>query len=150
MKFRIAPVLHVLCMISAVAAAQGPWIMQKAGTRAGLRGLSVVDAKVAWASGSGGTYLRTTDGGNTWTAAQVPGAEGLDFRGVKAFDATTALLMSSGPKRARHAFTERPTEAGTGPSSLPPAHRESSSTPSHSGTGGMASLWVTRSGGTSS
>jgi photosystem II stability/assembly factor-like uncharacterized protein len=51
---------------------------------------------VVWASGSGGTWLRTTDGGATWRAATVPGAEALDFRGVQALDETTAWLLSSG------------------------------------------------------
>ena len=63
----------------------------------GLRGVSVVSRQVAWASGTHGTYLRTTDGGGTWVAAQVPDAEELDFRGVKAFSADEAFLMSSGP-----------------------------------------------------
>lgn len=52
---------------------------------------------VAWASGAHGTYLRTTDGGKNWTAAQVPGAESLDFRAVVAFSADDAFLMSAGP-----------------------------------------------------
>jgi photosystem II stability/assembly factor-like uncharacterized protein len=52
---------------------------------------------VAWASGSGGTYLATTDGGATWRAATVPGAETLDFRDVHAVDERTAYLLSSGP-----------------------------------------------------
>jgi photosystem II stability/assembly factor-like uncharacterized protein len=39
-----------------------------------LRGVWVVSDKIAWASGAHGTYLRTIDGGVTWTAATVPGA----------------------------------------------------------------------------
>lgn len=55
-----------------------------------------MDAKVVWASGTGGTYLETTDGGASWRAATVPGAEQLDFRGVHAVDARTVYLLSSG------------------------------------------------------
>jgi photosystem II stability/assembly factor-like uncharacterized protein len=73
------------------------WMPQTSNTNASLRGLSAVDEKTVWASGSGGTYLRTIDGGVTWTAASVAGAESLDFRGVRAIDARTAYLMSSGP-----------------------------------------------------
>lgn len=62
-----------------------------------LRGIRVVSDTVAWASGTHGTYLRTTDGGKTWTAAQVPGAEKLDFRDVEAFSADEAYLLSAGP-----------------------------------------------------
>ena len=57
----------------------------------------MVNARVVWASGTAGTYLRTTDGGANWNAAIVPDAGSLDFRGVVAFDSDTALLMSSGP-----------------------------------------------------
>ena len=53
--------------------------------------------KVAWASGAHGTYLRTVDGGLTWTPAQVPDAGTLDFRAVVAFSADEAFLMSAGP-----------------------------------------------------
>ena len=76
------------------AAAQ--WLSQASGTTARLRGVSAVSATVAWASGSNGTYLRTTDGGATWQVGTVPGAEALDFRDVDAFDANTAYLLSIG------------------------------------------------------
>ena len=55
-----------------------------------------MDANVVWASGSGGTYLRTLDGGTHWRVVSVPDADGLDFRGVRAFDAHTTFLLSSG------------------------------------------------------
>jgi photosystem II stability/assembly factor-like uncharacterized protein len=72
------------------------WLTQSSGTTARLRGVNAVSATVAWASGSDGVYLKTTDGGATWRSATVPGAEGLDFRDVEAFDADTAYLLSIG------------------------------------------------------
>ena len=72
------------------------WVGQISHSTASLRGVSALDAQVVWASGTGGTYLRTTDGGATWQAAVVPGAEALDFRGVRALDARTVYLLSSG------------------------------------------------------
>jgi len=66
-------------------------------TTENLRGLSVVSATVVWASGTHGTYLRSLDGGDTWTAAQLPGAEALDFRDVEAFSAEQAYLLAAGP-----------------------------------------------------
>jgi photosystem II stability/assembly factor-like uncharacterized protein len=65
-------------------------------TTESLRGVSTVSRPVAWASGTHGTYLRTTDG-RTWIPDQVPGAESLDFRAVVAFSADEAFLMSAGP-----------------------------------------------------
>src|SRR5262245_26497992 len=72
------------------------WVPQSSGTTARLRGVSAVSGTVAWASGSNGVYLKTTDGGANWRAATVPGAEALDFRDVEAFDADTAYLLSIG------------------------------------------------------
>src|ERR1700679_972106 len=66
-------------------------------TTENLRGVSVVSNQIVWASGAHGTYLRTTDGGRTWLTAQGLGAPHLDFRGVVAFSADEAFLMSSGP-----------------------------------------------------
>jgi photosystem II stability/assembly factor-like uncharacterized protein len=73
------------------------WVNHESGVTASLRGVSAVSDRVVWASGSGGTYLATTDGGGTWRAATVPGAEALDFRGVQAIDALTVYLLASGP-----------------------------------------------------
>lgn len=70
--------------------------VQEAPTRASLRGVSVASPDVCWASGSGGTFLRTIDGGQTWAAGVVPGAEDLDFRDVEALDANRALLLTAG------------------------------------------------------
>ena len=76
--------------------AHAQWQVQESHTKESLRGVSVVDANVIWASGTHGTYLITTDGGKTWTPHQVPRAEDLDFRGVKAFGAE-AFLLAAGP-----------------------------------------------------
>lgn len=74
------------------------WQMQNSNSTADLRGIDNVGNGVAWASGTHGTVLRTEDGGYVWqTCAVPPGAEKLDFRGVQAFDANTAIVMSSGP-----------------------------------------------------
>ncbi|HZS06255.1 MAG TPA: hypothetical protein VFD58_15545 [Blastocatellia bacterium] len=83
-----------LTLFSRIVTAQ--WITQLSGTTARFRGVSAVNRNIAWASGSNGTYARTIDGGMTWKAATVPGAEKLDFRDVEAFDANTAYLLSIG------------------------------------------------------
>jgi hypothetical protein len=66
-------------------------------TTADLRGIDNVGNGVAWASGTSGTVVRTEDDGFLWQRCSVPpGAEHLDFRGIQAFDANTAIVMSSG------------------------------------------------------
>jgi len=73
------------------------WTMQQSHTTASLRGIHNVSGGVVWASGTRGTILHTTNDGETWQTCAVPhGAEKLDFRGVQAFDANTAVVMSSG------------------------------------------------------
>jgi hypothetical protein len=72
--------------------------LQTSNTTADLRGIHKVGNGVAWASGTKGTILRTEDGGYVWQTCSIPpGAEKLDFRGIQAFDANTAIVMSSGP-----------------------------------------------------
>ena len=71
----------LISILVGTAAAQSPWEMQDSHTKAGLRGIHAVDAQVAWASGTGGTILRTIDGGTNWTKCAVPpDAEKLDVR----------------------------------------------------------------------
>lgn len=69
---------------------------QASGTEALLQAVSPVTRDVVWASGHEATWLRTTDGGVTWSAGVMTEADGLQFRDVAAFDASTAYLMSSG------------------------------------------------------
>lgn len=78
-----------------VLAAQS-WVPQSSGSTASLRGVSAVNSNVVWASGTGGTFLRTTDGGAVWHAGQAPDAKDLDFRAVWALDENTAWLLSIG------------------------------------------------------
>ncbi|HEV2353446.1 MAG TPA: oxidoreductase [Puia sp.] len=59
-----------------------------------LRGLSVVNDRIVWVSGSSGTVGRSLDGGMTWTWMTVPGFEKRDFRDIEAFDAKTAVIMA--------------------------------------------------------
>ena len=73
-----------------------PWQMQTSGTTASLRGLQVLGDNIVWASGTGGTVLRTDDGGQQWSVFTVEGAEELDFRDIHAFDENNAVVSSAG------------------------------------------------------
>jgi photosystem II stability/assembly factor-like uncharacterized protein len=75
--------------------ARARWQVCGSGTAASLRGLCALDGGVAWASGSGGTVLRTVDGGANWAAVGPPDAQDLDFRSVAATDADHALIAST-------------------------------------------------------
>lgn len=86
----------LISITAAVTSVSAQWIKQSVNTTASLRGLAVVDAKTVWASGTGGTVIRTVDGGKVWNVISVPGAEKLDFRDIEAFDANTAFILSIG------------------------------------------------------
>jgi photosystem II stability/assembly factor-like uncharacterized protein len=64
--------------------------------KASLRGLSPVSDRVCWASGSGGTWLKTVDGGETWISGVIAGLDTVDFRSIQAFDENTAVAASAG------------------------------------------------------
>jgi photosystem II stability/assembly factor-like uncharacterized protein len=65
-----------------------------------LRGLSLV-GRARWASGAKGTVIVGD------RVARPPGAEGLDFRGIHAFSAQSALAMSSGRGEASQLWRTR-------------------------------------------
>lgn len=64
------------------------------GTKTSLRGLSVVNDRVIWVSGSNGTVGKSNDGGKTWKWLSVNGFEKRDFRDIYAFDAHTAVIIA--------------------------------------------------------
>jgi photosystem II stability/assembly factor-like uncharacterized protein len=61
-----------------------------------IRGLSVVDDRVAWFSGSKGHVGRTINGGASWTVQQVKNFEKVDFRSLYAFDSLQAIIANAG------------------------------------------------------
>jgi len=73
------------------------WQLRPTGSDARLRGLDAVSRDVAWASGSGGTVLRTVDGGRSWDSVGPPGTSELQFRDVEAADRNSARILSIGP-----------------------------------------------------
>jgi photosystem II stability/assembly factor-like uncharacterized protein len=76
---------------------KGPTLTpQVSGTTQRLQAVSPVSDKVVWASGLGGTFAVTTNGGNTWQSRVVPGAASLQFRDVYGVSKTVAYLLSAG------------------------------------------------------
>ena len=87
--------IHVLILLLAAVDCKAQTIDSiPAVTHASFRGLSVVDDRVIWVSGSSGTVGRSTDGGKTWKWMQVKGFEKSDFRDIEAFDPVTAVVMA--------------------------------------------------------
>jgi photosystem II stability/assembly factor-like uncharacterized protein len=82
--------------VAPTLAAQPQWMPQLTSVDARLRGVSAVSDTVAWASGTGGTVLRTTNGGDDWKVVTVPNAASLDFRDIDAFSDKIAYVLSIG------------------------------------------------------
>ncbi len=100
-RLRFPVVLVATAFPVAVLPAQATWEMLKVETTASFRGLSVVDDRVVWASGTRGTVIHTSDGGKTWSVDSVPGAGTMDLRGVHGRSANVAhVAATSGPDLA--------------------------------------------------
>ena len=94
---RFTAALFLILCIAGHAGAQIVQTEQQSGTQARLIAVSPVNERVVWASGANGTWVRTTNGGDSWQTGQVPGAEKLEFRDVHAVSADQAWLLSIGP-----------------------------------------------------
>ncbi len=86
----ISCLIGLVLMISATAQQLTP--LQN-GKRISIRGLSVLNDRVFWVSGSGGTVGRSLDGGITMEWMTVTGYEKRDFRDVEVIGADTAIIM---------------------------------------------------------
>ncbi len=64
------------------------------GVKTSIRGLSVVNNNVIWASGSNGMVGKSSNAGKNWKWMTVKGFEKNDFRDIEAFDANTAIIMA--------------------------------------------------------
>jgi photosystem II stability/assembly factor-like uncharacterized protein len=96
-----------IATISLLAAPQ--WQLQTSGVTVRLRGVSAVSDRIAWASGSDSTVLRTTDGGANWKQVTVT-SDVLDFRDIDAVDARTVYVLSIGNGPASRIY--KTTDAG--------------------------------------
>ncbi|MGA1386453.1 MAG: hypothetical protein ACO306_07025, partial [Flavobacteriaceae bacterium] len=61
-----------------------------------LIGLHILDEKTVWASGTGGTVIFTSDGGQSWNKATWDQEPTLQFRDIHGINATQAAVLSSG------------------------------------------------------
>ncbi len=86
-------ILFVIALMGCLSASSQTVRLLTSSSKASLRGLSVVNDKTIWVSGSNGTVGRSLDAGLTWKWMTVKGFEKTDFRDIEAFDKTTAVIM---------------------------------------------------------
>ncbi len=96
------------CLINSLVANTQTINVITSGQKTSLRGLSVVDDRVIWVSGSNGMVGKSVDSGHTWKWITVKGFEKTDFRDIEAFDETSAVIMGV----AEPAYILRTADAG--------------------------------------
>jgi photosystem II stability/assembly factor-like uncharacterized protein len=77
------------------------WSLTTTNSKQQFRGLSPVDDKVVWVSGTNSTVLRTINSGKTWTdvSPQLAASENVSdfqFRDIQAFSRNRAVALSIG------------------------------------------------------
>ncbi|NBX39810.1 MAG: hypothetical protein EBR54_10450, partial [Flavobacteriia bacterium] len=82
--------------------AKAQWVTQAssfANSSYGINSISIVDANVVWATAYDTAYntpvrkfTRTINGGTTWSAKNVNGANGWDFTSISAYNKDTAWV----------------------------------------------------------
>src|SRR5438045_4882435 len=102
--------MNLLTFMLAVFFVSPSWTLQTSGVNARLRGVSAVNNRAAWASGSGSTVLRTEDGGAIWKKLTVT-SDALDFRDIDAINEKTAYVLSIGNGAASRIY--KTTDGGT-------------------------------------
>ena len=113
MTRRLAPAAGLLVALAVpglLHSQSSSWTPVATGVTARLRGLSAVSPRVVWASGTGGTVIRTEDGGATWTRSAIPETDKLDFRDIDAVNERTAYVLSIGDGDASRIY--KTTDAG--------------------------------------
>src|SRR5215469_13084858 len=102
MPKRVPTCLLTIVLALTTLTAQGPTraqpslTPQNSGTTNSLIAVSPVSDRVVWASGRNGTFTVTTDGGDTWRAGTVKGAESLELRDVQGVSDKVAYVLSVG------------------------------------------------------
>jgi len=108
MKVKVSNSLFLLLFLIVSTPAEGQhWEVQTRGMNRNLRGVSVAGSPgekgatipVVWTSGSNGVIVRSLDEGKSWHRVYVQGGQELDFRGIVAFQASLAYVISSGEGR---------------------------------------------------
>ena len=90
----IIPLLSLLSCLASAQKVSVKNVLEKLPTS--IRGLSVVDDRVVWFSGSKGHVGRSIDGGASWKVQSVKDFEAVDFRSLYAFDSLNAIIANAG------------------------------------------------------
>jgi photosystem II stability/assembly factor-like uncharacterized protein len=105
-------IILITIFLSIPEIASGQWNILNINTKINMRAVHAISPTICWIGGTGGTVLKTVNGGKSWTTYKVPGADSLDFRDIHAFDKQTAVAMSAGLAEADKAKIYRTEDGG--------------------------------------
>jgi hypothetical protein len=87
------------------------WSLRPTNSSQQFRGLSPVSDQVVWVAGTGGTVLRTVNGGSTWANVSPllapENATTFEFRDIQAWSANVAVALSIGEGNASRIYLTR-------------------------------------------
>jgi hypothetical protein len=88
--------LFLLLIVLAYSSTQAQKIklLTEPDNKISLRGLSVVNDQIIWASGNKGSLAKSTNGGKSFRWITIPGFENRDFRDIEAFDSSKAIVIA--------------------------------------------------------
>jgi photosystem II stability/assembly factor-like uncharacterized protein len=112
MKGRSLAVLGMTVLGAATVTITGGWEPVPLSIGRSFRGLSIVDERTVWISGSGETFVRTSDAGSHWRFNENHPPSPLDLRDIHGFDSLTAVAISSGEAEKGLAQIKRTTDGG--------------------------------------
>lgn len=93
----MATAIRGACLLAALApaAAGAQQVSKVEGATGEFRGLAARDGEV-WASGRGGRWARSTDGGRTWASGVIPGADSLVLVDVEILGPERVCVLGTG------------------------------------------------------
>ncbi len=89
------------------------WDVISLATSQTIYSLKAVDENTVWGGASGGTHLRTTDGGTTWKTGTVPGATSLTLNSIAVIDQNTAYFTANNFNTGQDARIYKTADGGT-------------------------------------
>ena len=95
-SIRVATFLVACFATITTVLADDVWLSFDTQTQASLRGLSAVSKDIAWACGSKGTIVQTTDGGKSWLHHSIPNLQDVEIRSIHAWDSDKAMVATAG------------------------------------------------------
>ena len=94
MAYQFKIFIYSICLIACTETLLAQKVkLLSSGTQSSLRGLSVVNDRIIWVSGSNGMVGKSLDSGKTFIWQLVKGYEKTEFRDIEAFNDTTAVIM---------------------------------------------------------